>query len=168
MSETLQVVDEQPNLGGRPSKYKPEIAKDAYGLCLLGLTDQQLANHFKVHFDTIQEWKRVHDEFSYALKTGREVADSEVTMSLYQRACGIKMRKETPDGQEVIYTVAPDTTACIFWLKNRQKQYWRDVWKIEHSGPDGGPIEVQSNAAQIRRELAAAGAIDEQGRFIGN
>ena len=35
----------------------------------------------------------------------------------------------------------PDSTALIFWLKNRKPKDWRD--KIEHSGPDGGPLTVQ-------------------------
>ncbi len=28
----------------------------------------------------------------------------------------------------------PDTTACIFWLKNRQRDKWRDRLDHEHSG----------------------------------
>jgi hypothetical protein len=27
--------------------------------------------------------------------------------------------------------VPPDTTACIFWLKNRDPQHWRDVQQME-------------------------------------
>jgi hypothetical protein len=30
----------------------------------------------------------------------------------------------------------PDTTACIFWLKNRRPDRWRDVHKHEHGGPN--------------------------------
>jgi len=26
----------------------------------------------------------------------------------------------------------PDVTACIFWLKNRDPQRWRDSQKLEH------------------------------------
>jgi hypothetical protein len=29
--------------------------------------------------------------------------------------------------------VPPDTTAAIFWLKNRDSAHWRDAWQIEAS-----------------------------------
>ena len=29
--------------------------------------------------------------------------------------------------------VPPDTTAAIFWLKNRDPARWRDAWQVEHS-----------------------------------
>jgi hypothetical protein len=29
---------------------------------------------------------------------------------------------------------APDTTAAIFWLKNRRREEWRDKQEVEHSG----------------------------------
>ena len=38
----------------------------------------------------------------------------------------------------------PDTTAAIFWLKNRKPEEWRDKQAVEHSGPNGGPIETRS------------------------
>ena len=28
--------------------------------------------------------------------------------------------------------VPPDTTAAIFWLKNRDPAHWRDAWQMEH------------------------------------
>jgi hypothetical protein len=28
--------------------------------------------------------------------------------------------------------VPPDVTACIFWLKNRDPQHWRDTRQLEH------------------------------------
>lgn len=36
--------------------------------------------------------------------------------------------------EEKIKDVAPDTTAQIFWLKNRKPVEWRDKQQIEHSG----------------------------------
>jgi hypothetical protein len=39
---------------------------------------------------------------------------------------------------------APDPVACIFWLKNRRPDLWRD--KVDHSltGKDGGPIIIKA------------------------
>ena len=47
----------------------------------------------------------------------------------------------------------PDTTAAIFWLKNRQKSKWRDKQDHEISGPDGKPIETEF---ELGRKLAFA------------
>jgi hypothetical protein len=37
--------------------------------------------------------------------------------------------------------VQPDTTAEIFWLKNRKPETWRDKKDIEHSGNINNPYE---------------------------
>jgi hypothetical protein len=125
---------------GRPSKYREDFPRRAFKLCLLGATDAQLADFFEVHIDTIEEWKKVHPEFSEALKAGKEEADSKVAKSLYRRALGyshkaVKIVADAKTGTEHIvpYTehYPPDTTACIFWLKNRQPRQWRD--RVEHA-----------------------------------
>ena len=28
----------------------------------------------------------------------------------------------------------PDVTACIFWLKNRMREEWRDKQEVQHTG----------------------------------
>jgi hypothetical protein len=43
---------------------------------------------------------------------------------------------------EVVKHYPPDPTAAIFWLKNRQKDKWRDKREEEVSGPNGGPIQT--------------------------
>ena len=50
------------------------------------------------------------------------------------------------DAKEVTEEVAPDTTACIFWLKNRQREHWRD--KTEHDVTVTGDIADQLKAAR--------------------
>jgi hypothetical protein len=101
---------------GRNTKYKPEYAERAKGLCLLGYTNIMLAASFGVTESTIYEWQIKHPEFSEALKAGREVADTAVANALHEKA------------------KAGDTTAMIFWLKNRQRLTWRDKHDIEQSG----------------------------------
>lgn len=39
----------------------------------------------------------------------------------------------------------PDTTAAIFWLKNRQKDKWRDKVDHELTGKDGGAIQIETS-----------------------
>jgi len=126
---------------GRPTKYKSEYVEQARKLCLLGATDKQLADFFQVNEDTINEWKLKHPEFSESLKGAKSEADAEVEKSLFQRAKGfeheaVHFSAYEGDVTETPYTehYPPDTTACIFWLKNRQSERWRDKTDVEHSG----------------------------------
>lgn len=119
--------------GGRPTKYTDKTAKHAFRLCLLGATEPELAAFFEVHQDTISEWKTVHEEFSEALKAGKFEADSKVAQSLYRRARGyshkavkIFLHEGQPVIVDYIERFPPETTAAIFWLKNRQKKLWRN------------------------------------------
>jgi len=105
---------------GRPSSYRPDYAGVVEKLCLLGARDADLARAFDVSESTIDNWKAAHPEFLAALKAGRELADAEVANSLYRRAIG--------DGDR-----PPDVTACIFWLKNRRPDLWRDAHRQEHA-----------------------------------
>lgn len=128
---------------GRPSAYKPEFAKQAAKLAELGATDQELADFFEVEVRTIYRWKHDHDEFCQSLKVGKDVADSRVERSLYQRAIGYEQDEVKifmpANAANPVYApfrakVAPDVTAAIFWLKNRRKDEWRDKSEVEHKG----------------------------------
>lgn len=134
----------------RPSKYKAEFAEQARKLCLLGATDAELAEFFEVSESTLNLWKKDHPEFSESIKKGKTQADADVADRLYQRAMGY----EHPEvdirvvSGEIIKTditkiYAPDPTAAIFWLKNRQKAKWRDKVEQEITGEGGGPLVVE-------------------------
>lgn len=122
--------------GGHPSSYKEKFAKQAEMACKAGFTDMELADLFGVHVSTINAWKIEYEEFARALKTGKSEADERVERSLYARALGYEHDEvdiRVIDGQVVQTPIRkyypPDSTACIFWLKNRRKDEWRD--KIE-------------------------------------
>ncbi|EEY5875055.1 terminase [Escherichia coli] len=136
----------------RPTKYQEAYAEQARKLCLLGYTDVELADFFEVSESTINKWKLDYPKFSESIKKGKVVADAEVSDRLYQRAMGfvapdIDIRVienrivETP--LEKYYP--PDTTAAIFWLKNRQKDKWRDKVDHELTGKDGGAIQIETS-----------------------
>lgn len=117
---------------GRPSKYKPEFAKQAAKICELGATDQQLAGFFEVSVSTLNLWKIEHEEFSESLKLGKSLPDSKVEHSLYMRAVGYSHPEDdirVIENQIVVTPTIkhypPDTTACIFWLKNRMPEQYR-------------------------------------------
>jgi hypothetical protein len=125
--------------GGTFEKYKDEYSLIAFQMCLLGSTDAQMADAFGVTEVTINTGKKKHKEFSLALKRGKDEADAVIAQSLYHRAKGYKhedvdirtVSLGDNQGSEIVQTpiikhYPPDTTACIFWLKNRQKDKWRD------------------------------------------
>jgi len=72
-----------------------------------GLTDEQIAKNCGCNAATLYDWKKRYPEISKALKKGKEVVDYEVENALLQSA---------RDG---------NTTAQIFWLKNRRPDKWR-------------------------------------------
>lgn len=127
----------------RPTKYKAEYAEQARKLCLLGSTDADMADFFEVSESTIAKWKLAHKEFSESIKKGKAIADATVADRLYKRATGyehdaVKIFNNGGEEMVVPYTerFAPDTTAAIFWLKNRASANWRDKQNIEHDVSD--------------------------------
>lgn len=139
--------------GGRPTDYKPEFAEQAKKLCELGATDADLADFFSVTDRTIYRWSAKHPEFCHALKAGKETADDRVERSLFHRAVGYSYDSEKvfqfqgavvrADTKE---HVPPDTTAAIFWLKNRRRDQWRD--KVTLSSDPEDPLTVLLQSVQ--------------------
>ena len=120
---------------GRPSTYRPEYAAQAEKFCRLGATDRDLAEFFEVAESTLNLWKLEHPEFSESLKAGKSLADVEIADKLYHRARGYSheaVKIFMPAGADAPVIVPyvehypPDTTAAIFWLKNRRPDLWRD------------------------------------------
>ncbi|WP_033471358.1 terminase [Bordetella bronchiseptica] len=141
-------LPEGPRTMARPSKYQPAFAEQAAKLCRLGATDKDLADFFAVTERTLNTWKKQHAEFLQALNAGKTLADAEVADRLYQRALGYSHPEDDIricDG--VIVTTPttkhypPDTVACIFWLKNRRPDLWRD--KPDPTNDDNAPPPVK-------------------------
>lgn len=129
--------------GGRPTSYKAEYARQAYRLCLLGATDRDLAEFFRVSEVTINAWKKKEPRFLKSLNEGKTAADAKVAESLYMRALGyshraVKIFISRLTGEPIIVPYVehypPDSTAAIFWLKNRRPQEWRDKQDVDHTG----------------------------------
>lgn len=136
------------NEGGRPTKYKEEYNEQAYKLCLLGSTDKELASFFEVAESTINLWKLEYEGFSESIKRGKFLADANVAERLYKRAMGYEHKEDkifNNNGEALVVGTtkhyAPDTTAAIFWLKNRQPELWRDKPEPIDDG-DVAPVKV--------------------------
>lgn len=125
----------------RPSKYeshvKPKLnlveswARD-------GLIDEQIAHNLGIGVATLYEYKNKYPEFSEALKNGKDDIDIMVENALLKRALGYTYDEVTIESgvetKRVTKEVQPDTTAQIFWLKNRRPQAWRDKQDLDVSG----------------------------------
>ena len=105
-----------------------------------GLTDEQIAFNIGISRSTLSEWKKKYTDISDTLKRGKEVIDRQVENALLKRALGYKYKETTRElitdketgYSELVVTkvvekeVVPDTTAQIFWLKNRKPSNWKD------------------------------------------
>ena len=125
---------------GHPTAFKEEYCELAENYCLLGATDVKLAEFFDVCEATINNWKKAHPLFLESIKKGKVIADANVVKSLYKKATGYShldtkfatFEGQITDEKEYVKHYAPDTTAAIFWLKNRQKDLWRDRHEVSH------------------------------------
>lgn len=103
-----------------------------------GLTDEQISSNMGITTSTLYVWKNKYSEISEALKRGKEVIDRQVENALLKRALGYKYDEVTIEGgvetKRVTKEVVPDTTAQIFWLKNRKPDAWRDKKDVDLAG----------------------------------
>jgi len=109
---------------GRPSMLDAQTLRRTQRLALLGVTDGEMADVLGISLSTLYNWQRTSPEFLHAQKKGKALADSQVAARMYRDALN------------------GNTTAQIFWLKNRRRGEWRDVNRTEISGPNGGPIQA--------------------------
>lgn len=116
-----------------------------------GLTDEQIAKNMGISVKTLFNWKTNYLPILQALKKGKEVVDYEVENALLQKALGMtkviqkpfKLKevkyengKRISEKERIEYAeeevfIPPDTTAQIFWLKNRRPDKWRDKSRDE-------------------------------------
>ncbi|SDI15669.1 hypothetical protein SAMN05192534_12356 [Alteribacillus persepolensis] len=131
-------------------KYKEWITEE--GLLLIegwardGLTDEQIAHNMGVGYSTLQTWKNKYQDIRDSLKKGKEVVDRQVENALLKSALGYHYQEEAVTNKGDVVTITkyekPNTTAAIFWLKNRKPSDWRDKQEIKHDGDMGLNIEI--------------------------
>ena len=142
---------------GRPTLYRPEFPDLARRFCLLGGTNEELADFFEVSRSTIDEWLRVHPEFAERVRKGRDMIDMVVADKLLTRALGytqegkkyVLHRGEEKELRHVVHH-PPDVRACIFWLRNRRRKHWLERAQTpDESGLTLADLEEASERARL-------------------
>lgn len=153
----------------RPVTYRDYLTDDGLikleGWARDGLTNVQIAHNIGIAEGTIYDWMKKYPKIDEALKTGKEVIDRQVENALLNKALGytydeVRVEDSDKDGIKKIVTtkhLAGDTTAMIFWLKNRKPEQWRDKREIEHSG------EIDAGASKALEERLES---DERSREL--
>lgn len=122
-------------------KYKEWLTEEGLikieGWARDGLTDEQMAHNIGISTSTLYDWKKKYPELSESLKRGKEVVDRQVENALLKTALGFEYEEETVTNTGAVVTTKkyskPNTTAQIFWLKNRKSNEWRDQQHIEQT-----------------------------------
>ena len=142
--------------------YTPAHAVIAQTLCRMGAIDRDVAEALQVSVQTVEKWRLRHPEFNEACAAGKACADDAVEQALYRRATGWEHRSDkifqymgAPVIVPYVERFAPDTAACIFWLKNRRRKDWNDKWEIKITeGASTGDLLIK---ARERRKLLENG-----------
>lgn len=92
-----------------------------------GLTNEQIASNMDIAVSTLWEWRKKSPKISNALKIGKDEADIQVENALYKAALG------------------GNTTAMIFWLKNRRSKEWRDKIQQEITTESAVKLVIDNN-----------------------
>lgn len=143
----------------RPSKYETHVAPrltEIEDWVRNGATDKEIADRLRISEDSFYEYKKRFSEFSESLKKSKDFVDAQVENALLERALGGKVTLKRPfkvkrnvfengrrieEKEEIVLAdyeeyVTPDTTAQIFWLKNRRPEQWRDKPVQEEDSED--------------------------------
>ncbi len=125
-----------------------------------GMTDEQIAVNMGISARTLYRWKLQYCQICQALKKGKDVADREIENALFKRAKGYDVTEtkiKTKNGvviekTEITKHIPGDTTAQIFWLKNRKPEYWGGGDKFTNEEETEVRIYVPDNGRDRRSE----------------
>ena len=138
MARTKQTKPKEPKKCGRKSKWDTHVKNrlaEVEEWARLGLNDDQIAKNLGIGCTALYDYKNKYPEFAEAIKRGKDVAIYEVENALYKTACGFYYEEEelTKSGQVVTLKkyAKPNTTAQIFFLKNKKPEEWRDKREVQ-------------------------------------
>ena len=145
-----------------------------------GLTDEQISHNMGINVKTLWKWKNTYGPICNALKKGKEVVDRLVENALLRKATGetrtirkpIKVKevlyedgKRISEKEHIEYAdeeiyIPPDTTAQIFWLKNRKPEEWRDKRDVDSK------VEIESDGFMEALKSDAVSTFEKAGDIV--
>ena len=127
-----------------------------------GLTNEQIAFQLHISALTLSRWGKKYISVANSLREGRDYIDSLVEDSLLKRARGfeytvVEEKEGTGGYTKVIHKYqSPDTTAIIFWLKNRRPDSWRDVRQLDLDMTNRSTDELLDEARELTKIVEGA------------
>lgn len=131
---------------GRPTHFQEEMLREVFIMAKMGAIDTEIAEHIGISISAYYQWRNKNPRFLEALNQGKALWDARVEATLARKAVGyryteqqvVKLRDTVGDAVyerieivDVEREMPPDTTASIFWLKNRDPNRWRDRHQID-------------------------------------
>lgn len=148
-------------MANKQQKYNPAMYDTlVWSLASKGFTNEEIAEAMCISERTLLRWRTEHESFGKRFMEGRKIATAQVEESLFKKATGFTVTEEETiikfdnDGNRLPVSVkskkryvVADTTAIIFWLKNRDSANWKDKVEVEETGGTG---IVETLVTQIR------------------
>ena len=133
-----------------------------------GLTDVQIAKKIGISKQTFYDWQKRYPDFSDPLKKGKEIVDRQVENALLKKALGYSYKEctEITDAEGNVSTkiitkyVIPDTTAQIFWLKNRKPNEWREKQEVKQINIEPKQDNLSQLTDEELRQLISLGGTE--------
>ena len=138
-------------------KYNDDFPLLAEGMAREGMIDVEIAAALGISKDTFYQYQKKYPDFYDSIKRGKAPVDVRAENSLLKRVEGYEFEEthieyeavkkgekaSAKKVKKITKQMAPDVTACIFWLKNRKPKEWRDRHNVELSGEDGEPVKIE-------------------------
>src|SRR5262249_29980313 len=145
---------------GRPSSYRRELCDRIIEAMASGLSAEAAAARIGISARSLFYWQQQHPEFLQAIQEGRH------RCQLWWEERAIAMAKGGAGNAQIVMLGRNRSRAATGWNN--------DSTKLEHSGPEGGPVQIEPTTvidvqsltleqrAQFRSILLAAKAHAEK------
>lgn len=140
---------------GPKTKFNETRGESFIRLAREGKTAPEIAACLGVSRRTLSNWMRRNGELLLAVRAARRLADRAVEAALFNRATGyshFETKAFIYEGcvvtEDVVKHHPPDTTAAMFWLRNRQPKRWREK-------ADGADVNVNNYSGLTDEQLDA-------------